>query len=84
MPPADCNHQTKRRLLQQEGGLSPGAPVGEVFPWESCPLCLSRALTNGVQAIIVFLTQQTVGCCFELQKVFAGQFYMVKITDDKH
>lgn len=50
MPPADCNHETKRRLLQQEGGLSPGAPAAEVFPWESRPLCLSTALTNGVQA----------------------------------
>lgn len=57
MPPADWNHQTKWGLLEwhskeeeevEKGGgdTSPGAPVGEVFPWESRPLCFGGAPTT--------------------------------------
>lgn len=30
----------------RKGGVSPGAPVSELCPWES--LCISRAPTNGL------------------------------------
>lgn len=75
MPPAVLNYRTKLRLLQQQCGgrdRAHGAPVGDVQSADA-----KRAASS------IAGQHETFSCCFEHQKVFARQFYTMKIKDDE-
>lgn len=90
MLPAAWNHQTKWGLLEQSGrgvggAHSPGAPVGEVFPWESRLLCLSRVPTIGTVRVTLISQRQhkPSAAALKFKKCLWGHFIRWKLEMTK-